>query len=594
MNILKLDYKNLIVSLFISISLPSIILYLIFNMPSGYKLNLYSSYPILFWIFVIIFYIFILFYIYFNKNKKYIISIILIIFYLSFFIITNNYVLAERTDDFSHLGEVNNIGSKGQISNENFYPISHILLSNIKSIANLDAIQLSNIIYPLLSLIFIFNFYLITFFYIGKTNITYKKNLSIIIPIFFIFFLGDYHFNMRPHLISFLFFGISLFSLLKYIEKTENRYFIIFLLTAVIIPLTHPLFGFTFIGSVIIILVVKYMIIERNLKKFKSYWILMIASILPGFTWFFYNLASYEKISFIISRVLSNNTNSVASRTINLLKIGDFNLFELFGRGIFLYMGRYFFLIILIIPYLLNRIHSWKKTGKLSFSNIMIKELFIIIILYTFWQLFFVFGQLTIHNPQRLININILIYILIPFLVIITLKLLMINRKKTITIIFIVLFFAQISSIFIIFPSPMVFQPDNSLTSNEIFGMNWFENNKNSLNITEFRGQLVTRYYDYKFGFDVSEEKQKIIENQSHIIKIGLDSSLNRLFYDKYSIFPLKGFYIVLTKFSTIPYFEMDKWKQTGRLYESDLNRFNNDFSVCRVYSSLDIGIYKT
>ena len=93
----------------------------------------------------------------------------------------------------------------------------------------------------------------------------------------------------------------------------------------------------------------------------------------------------------------------------------------------------------------------------------------------------------------------------------------------------------------------MVFQPDSSLTINEVIGMNWFDEHKIHLRVDGFQSQLVQRYYDFKNGFEFSNEKFLLKNNKNLIITMTNSSDMDRLFYDNYSYFPINDFYIVLT-----------------------------------------------
>jgi len=386
---------------------------------------------------------------------------------------------------------------------------------------------------------------------------------------------------------------MALYSLLNYFQNKEKTYFIIFLISAIIIPLSHPIFGFTFIGTIFAIFLVKYITTKRENFKFKSFWRLLVISILPTTTWLFYNLASHQKVSFIIARMISNEAPSVALRTVGLLSIGNFTIFELLSRGILLYLGRYLFLGIIIICYIYFKYKFGKKHDKKNFSESVIKELFLIILLLSILQLFLIIGPISGHNPQRLININISIYFLIPLIAIISLKILS-YTKKTIGIVIFVLILCQITSTMIIFPSPMVYQPDNSLMINEVQGLNWFDEHKSNLRIDDFQGQLVERYYDFKNGFTESEEKITLMKNEKIIEGITNSSNMNRLFYDNFMHFPINDFYLVLTSAGVEPYLSIDKWQETGKLYESDIEHLNNDIEVNKIYQSMNINFFKT
>jgi len=588
----KLEFINISLHLLIPILLLFSISYLMIFRPSGYELNLFSTYPIFFWIILIILYLFVLAFGILNKRKIIIYLLIFTILYLLIFTISSEYVLSSRSDDFSHIGEIINIERVGKISDNNIYPISHIYFSIIKSISSIDIIQLKNLLYPFLSLLFVLFSFCIVNNYINKhrKNIT-NKFLYIILPFLFIYFLAEYHFTIRPHFFAFIIFPVSILLVDKYLERREKRYFILFAIMSIIMPMTHPLFGFTFLGTIVIIILVKYLFVIRNISRLRSSIRLILISIIPTLTWYIYNKSIYDVLSRRIQQFFFEIGPSVGSRTFNLLNIGNFTFFELFSRGILLYLGRYLFLGLILVLYFIKMANYRKKNRKKLVLNNLIKELFLISILLIFWQLFFIIGPLTSHNPQRFINLNISIFFMLPLVIMITL---IHFSKKNQKIIFSIIIICQITSTMIVFPSPIIYQPDTSLTSNEIYGMNWFEKTKNNLNIYEFNGQLVDRYYDYLEGFNPTENKKYVRESKFFIDSVTNGSGLTRLLYDKYENFPIKNYYIVLTSFGIEPYLNIEKWKNTGKLYQEDIEHFNNDNNIIKIFISKDIILYKS
>lgn len=589
--------KKINIFLYLSLSiLPLLLVYItIIYRPAGYVINIYENYPIFYWILLFVFYLLILFFGIINREKKYLYIFLLVIFFLLIFIIPSGYVLSDRTDDLSHLGEIIHIEKIGSISDNNIYPLSHILFSNLKLIAGLDSIQLKNIIYISLSLLFIlFNFCLVSFYLKRYKESAISKNIIILLmTFFFIYLLGEYQFTIKPHLFAFILFPLSLYLFISYLENKDKKKFLIFTVFAIVMPIAHPLFGLTFAGSIFIIIFVKFILINKNIYRFKSALRLFILSIIPTLIWFFYYKPIFEMMSSSLRKIVLGSAPSVSLRTTTLLNIGNFKFYELLYNGVVLYLGRYFFLGIILIIFLLTRYIIWKKSKKNFFSIKIIKELFLILLFFTILQLFFIFAPLTNHNPERFVNINIVVIILLPLIIISSLKLCF-EYKKFLSLLLIILILCQITSIMIVFPSPMIFLSNNSLSSNEIIGMTWLDNNKNSLRIGEFQGQLVDRYYDFKSGFNSSEEKLMLIQTNVFINKISNGSGLDRLFYDKYNHFPINNFYIVLTSSDTEPYLKIDKWQKTGRLFQSDIKKLNNDLVVNKVYCSLNIVIYKT
>ena len=224
----------------------SYILYILITTPlaDGYELSIYNAYPIYFW-FAIILSLFsgILILIHQSLNKKtnwWKLGFIIIFICISLLILTHSlrgYPLSNPSDlNYQHrLTE--NILNNGYISDNNFYPMMHILTSNFIEITSIKEKASVDIITITLFFLFIISFYLLS----KKITESKKKGLIVLsfasIPIFQMSLIY-YH----PSGTSILFFPLIIF-LFHQIHRfifLKVKFFIILLLFIFFITFFHP------------------------------------------------------------------------------------------------------------------------------------------------------------------------------------------------------------------------------------------------------------------------------------------------------------------------------------------------------------------
>jgi len=283
--------KNQVLSLlsilcFVLLMRTALILY--FVEPAGYVIDIYSMFPLSFYVGLILCYLigsFLLL-----NRKKVIGTLVLSINHLEILLIPYmlGYYSMGRADDMSYIGEYLQIANSGHIAGWNIYPASHIIGAGISIISNIEPHLVSFIIPVVFSFMFTVGAYLFSRIFISTENLK-----ALLIASSFILYLGTYNFLNVPNALFFAFMPLYLYVMYSYISEDSTRkipFSIIFVLTTLLIPYTHPFVVF-FVMMIFLCHILFTSITTKKLDR----------SIIPGlktnafillfiafFTWFFY------------------------------------------------------------------------------------------------------------------------------------------------------------------------------------------------------------------------------------------------------------------------------------------------------------------
>ena len=140
-------------------------------------------------------------------------------------------------------------------------------------------------------------------------------------------------------------------------------------------------------------------------------------------------------------------------------------------------------------------------------------------------------------------------------------------------------------SLFGLFNSPHIFRASEALTYNEVIGMEQFYKKKSNEGVTMLMEQ--NRYHDL-----FSESKTEHFYHMSD--HLGYNCSNQNETFTSINLEANQSIYIVLTTLNEYLYQKVPGFNRIGRYNSQDFERFRNDFSVCHIYDSLNIEIYKT
>lgn len=556
-----------------------------FVKPAGYVVDIYSMFPLSFYLVFI--------FCYFTAsllvlNGKKLIGVTILCFnHLEILLIPYmlRYYSMGRADDMSYIGEYLQIANSGHFASWDVYPASHIIGACISIISDLEA-NLTSFIMPILfSFIFIMSIYLFS-----REMLPYPCTRSVIIVSSFVLYLGIYNFLNVPHALFFAFVPLYLFVMYSYFnDKKHNIPFsVIFVLITLILSYTHP-----FIVFLLIVIFLFHLI--SNILPFTQLETLKIPSVnLMGFlilavsffSWLIYNekLMSNLKICYIsyintVTEPVFFETTSKLAKT----NMGFLEYLQLFS----IYYGRYvfptFFIVTLIIYTYFNR----KKIKDNIFINYpYLMTLYAILL---FIQFILLINPLISHQPDRVMSLNFILYAQVPLFAL-AICVPFLKKSKSIyniSLVCLILVSIWTFSFFGCLDSPRVFRTNVALTYNEIEGMEWFYGLKNDDSIVCIPLSQINRFHDI-FG-EKGTKKDSLYHFSDHFGYSNNSSSIKEI-NSKLN----NNFYIVLLTIDELLYQEVPSYAKVGRYYKSDFIRLRNDISINKIYDSTNIEIFSS
>jgi len=483
-----------------------------------------------------------------------------------------------RADDMSYIGEYLHISNIGIISNWDIYPASHIFGASIAIISGMQSSVVSFIIPIVFSSLFVFG-----------TNIhgnKFYKNTdyrNILIVSSFVLYLGMYNFLNTPHALFFAFLPIYLFIIFNYVQHGTTSYAIMMVLFSLLIPFTHPFILFFVIAFQLSLLLFKRFIknlITGDISRLRN---IVIIQLTAFASWFLYSSSLLGSFGRAVNSFLLKLTEPVLTETTDkIVKIGpDLSSFIPF---VLIYYGRFIIPTVLIIVFLFLYYNRIKHDAE---QNRIVKLLFVAYLITLIIEAILFLNPLISHVPDRMTNLLFLVYFQIPAFTL--LSIIYINNYKIKSRIYTIKKFSMISVVILIFslsllgalPSPMVYSSNFALTNNEVAGMKWVYDFRDSDNMAAPLSQ-IGRFHtlfddglndDYiglsdHFGYDNTNKSlaQSITDNSGslYIVKLTIDVTL---------------------------YEEVPGYSNIGRYNYQDYYRLNCDDSVINIYSSKNIGI---
>jgi len=490
---------NLLLSLILLLNVLILFYYLIISPEKNeFELSIYPQYPLIFWIIYIIFFLISMIMILINTENLFVQKMCVLLFFIltiTFFIIPyiRGYFIYGRYDPFTHIGLIKDILFTGHFDSNNFYPIMHIIDTEIYLIAGIK-LEILTFITPLF-----FSFMFTIFFYIFLKELlgNYNKYLILLLPLSFLVFGNN---QMVPSFFSFCIIPLILFIWHKNdIELWKKNLLVILLLINIIFfhPLTTLYLILMFLILDITFLIRKKVIKNHQEKSKKLYYFpdpsILVFSLIIYLTWYlsFVNFrTNFRAVIISIYQIIigSGYTNPFFATDINIAKRYMLSYLEIskmifFQYGTILLISFIAFLVLIYILYIdksliiKNKFLGFNYVGICIFSLLAITGIFIHFIGYErilIYILFFSFPILVVmisflkRNPKK---------IFVNFLLI--------------TIIFVLIF----TSIFSFYPSNLQGKNGDQVLKSEYTGMYWFfESRNDDLKIYE---QKITQYRFY-------------------------------------------------------------------------------------------------
>ena len=541
------------------------------NPTTGYELSIYESTPALVWIFLILGIaggLFIIVHQAFTESKNN-------FWFIGFFIlILNNFIILSMhafkgyfqyagCDHMCHLSWIKGIIESGHFESRNFYPIIHLLGSQVSEICNIQPDIVVKYLPAFLSILF-----LMVFMYgLAKSSLLEEGQVLLTCAASCVLFFNCMHVQVYPHVFSVLLFPIIVYLYFKTVKRPSWQFNLLFILLLILLPYTHPS------GSVTMIFLLIAMELARiaHDKRYDPNGTvskIAVNPILISFITFFMWMSSFAifgaELSDLSSSIFAPYKNpdyvmltEIAAR-LEWIEVVEYNL-KMYGDSI-----TYIVLGIIAGAIIIKRILKKEKGIKYLFIVFM----FFLVCIPIEYILFIGVGT---EKPGRMLN---LLYMLTvaPVLVGFVLYELFKNRKRALAITAVVIILALTAGIstFSVYHSPWTFSPSWHITNMDVKGSEWFSAHRNStlefdvMGIDIFiRGKtgLMPEHFGYSqretLGESLAEDSYAVITKRCKLANA--DRMVGKARYNMASGW---GF------------------------NEEDFDKLEKDVSVCKLYSN--------
>ena len=484
-----------------------------------------------------------------------------------------------RADDMSYIGEYVHISKTGSIAGWDIYPGSLILGAVISILTGLPANGVSFVMPFVFSFILIGGLCLCCRFFLKDDILV---NISILSS--FILYLGPYNFLNVPHALFFAYMPLYIFILSRYIQNKNFANTVLVLVTTVLVPFMHP-FIVLFVFSLLLVLILFGKVLNRFIQG--DYWRVtnpFLVLFVAFFSWFIYCKALLGNFGRSYRIYLKKTTEPVLFETTEKLARINIDLFKMI-KLLSVYYGRYI-IPLSIIGIALALIYL--KRDKIS--QILKKRIHFFLIFYImffFVETILFLNPMFSHQSDRMTNLNFMIYAQVPlfvlslYVIFIKIKSKFISKQMILLVILLTGIWGL--SLFGTFDSPNIFRTNVALTYNEMEGMEWFYQARESENIIVPLSQ-IGRFHDL---FD-DGDSDKRIGTPDHFGYV----DQNQCFADIHLANGQQSYVILLT-LDELLYQKVPGYVEVGRYTADDYARFRNDQSVnAKIYDSLNIEIF--
>jgi hypothetical protein len=556
------------------------IIILYFHHPQGYVADIYSVLPTSFFGASILCYLVSSFVLISDRGIARKIGILLLILNHAVILLIPamlGYYSMGRFDDVSYIGEYVHIIRTGAFSGWNIYPGSLILGATLSIISGLPANGAAFVMPFIFSFIFVGGLYLCCRFFLKKDKLVNIAALSS-----FILYLGPYNFLNVPHALFFAYMPLFIFILGGYIKRPNFATAVLVLTPTVLIPFMHP-FIVLFVFALFLVLILFGRVLNWFIQG--DYWratrpFLILST---GFlSWFIYcnQLLGNFEVSYRHYR--QRTTEPVLLETVDKLARINVDIFKM-TKLLFMYYGRYMIPLAVIGVAL---ILVYLKRDKFSqFLKNRTQFFLIFYIMFLVAEAVLFLNPMFSHQPDRMTNLNFMVYAQVPLFVL-SLSALFAKSKffnRQIILLLLLLAGTWGLSLFGTFDSPHIFRANVALTCNEVEGMEWYYEVRDSENIIVPWSQ-IGRFHDL-FNTGESDKRIPIPDH------FGYDSS-HRSFADIH-LNKVQQSYVILLTYDELLYQEVPGYMEVGRYNAGDYARFRNDQSVsAKLYDNLNIEIY--
>lgn len=570
--------KVLLIFGFILIIHNFFILY--FHQPGGYVIDIYSTLPLSFYCASILCYLISSLVLLFDRGISEKFGILLLILnHVTILLIPFmlGYYSMGRGDDMWYLGEYLHISKSGSISGWDIYPGSLVLGAILSIILDLPSNCVSFVVPVIFSFIFIGGMCLCCRFFLKDDMLV---NLAVLSS--FILYLGPYNFSNTPHALFFAYIPLFIFILGKYIKKIDIANTVLVAIPIVLTPFMHPYIVF-FVVALLLVLILFGKVLSRFIHGcYRCATSLLIIVFIAFLSWFMYCNTLLGSFRRSYQSYIWGTTEPVLFETTEQLVRINIDPFKM-TKLLLVYYGRYFIPLLVIVIAIILIYLKRDKISQILKDRVSFFLMFYVMFFVTMVILFL--NPIFSHQSDRMTNLNFMVYAQVPLFVlslsIVFERLKSFNHNKVL--VFILLVGIWGLSLFGTFNSPNIFRMNVAITHNEVEGMKWFYDVRDSENIITPLTQ-TERFHEL---FD-NGGSDNYISISDHF---GYNSSCRS--FKNINLECNRQSYVVLLTVDELLYQRVPGYMEVGRYTSEDFVRFRNDPSVStKLYDNQDIEIF--
>ncbi len=511
---------------------------------------------------------------------------------LSLYIFKDYYVYGHG-DVLTHIGIIKDVLVEGTISQNNFYPLIHILATIVSLIMGISHITTVKYLTPIFFMAYI------CFIYSLSGTIFPSRRYQFIsaaasAPLFFSLFLT----GMYPHLLSVLMLPLIYYLYFK--QETEIRsigFKILFIIFIIAYPFFHPITALMIICFLATMEVSKHFYFSLTMDE-RGTGNISFNPILISLVTFTIWILSFKQfrgnLKYLLD-FLSGEANYMTqtTTTVGLLEKYGISLLgfaEIIGKMLgddLIYSA-----ISVVAIWLI-----YKKAFKSDYSRSYL-NLFRLSLWFVFgWMITIAFSLVFhIHDPYRIINLNFCMVVTPILAGYVFLRIL--NQSSYTTtkrsIVFIICLFLiivpSILGIFSLYTSNYIRQPNSQVTLTEVRGMNWYFNYKNDNMKSLEIGALVYRFADALMGYSWKMNR-KDIPTRSDGESRYIPDHFSYMQHDHLGDNLTENRYAILTNYDKLVYTTM--WGYLERFTQEEFDKFETiDQTVAKIYCNEGMSVY--
>jgi hypothetical protein len=580
----------------ISFILVAIALLLVWNTPAtGYELSIYESTPLMVWIFLILSIFGGLIIIIhqvatrgYEKSRFWLTGLSILILTRAAFL-SISYIrgyIAFKGDYITHLGMVKDIISTGHFGS-NYYPITHILVTQVSSCTGISEVAVLNIGSAVFSSLFFLFSYLL-----AKSVLPEKGQQLVTITVVTLLFAavdsttGARSILVLPNSWSLIYFPLFFFC---YFRFSVPAYRVLFVILSVLYPFFHPLSALIIIVALVVIEIAKLTLViitrRKNTESYSQYtFVPLFIEVIILCMWVLSCRVFYPNIRLLWHQIIEFTTPDVFGGIGNRLEKVDMVGLDLVVLYIKMYGTQTILIILSLVAvfFLLKQIRtkSWRENTKFFYLSAT----------FMFFGFLYFLYLLGMPGLSALGGTRILSYVLIFTPVIASFGIYKIFRRYNFQRLVVggftmITAFGAVLAILQVYPSPYILKTNSQITQSEMVGMEYF---------LEYKSQPISTFITLSSPARLAQGILGTLRaNERPDIKRTLDNipdHFNYQFAGTFGETQEEDKYLPITKMDRITYLTV--WKVIGRFTEEDFIMLDTDLTVDKLYANGEFDVY--